>query len=417
MVVWPQLLSAAVVWTVAWVDVAVLSLTVAEATVTQGQLAKRLDAYAGGRYRKSSTRSRVLQRSRSSQVPITQPPVSPLGVADVAPPTRSPPGPQSLEPWNDIQPMDTLVGDLFVGISREDPTESPPLNQRGIALGCPVLLDWPKQVQVILPDCKTPGKWTTAGSPPSLLMEWSARCSLFVQDLAPPVYYTTSNGDHFGTSQTNTQFFGVLVKLRNCKGDLMYTIEEEVYRQNGKPDEASCRLYGSCDGVIFLQYSIKDASGRLVARTPYLHLFQDDWVITAPGGAIIATVTRSPGWSPVSDKACGDEKRWYVTFSDDIPGVFSTAAQQWPIVELVTIMSVRDGYRLSNGMMRPGACEICRAIMQYIILCIAIIVSAVVGFVFYHVLLNRFRHKLFEFEQRVCPKRMALPSKHDAQFV
>jgi len=348
-------------------------------------------------------------------VPTLEPPK--LSVADLTPPTMVPPLPAQLISWKDAQPLDTAIGHFFVEGFGGQPTLTPPpvTPALNIAYGCPVLLDWPTEVVVTLPDytCGHKGSWGTTSDPPTTIMNWSTACNPFTWDLAAPVTYSTANGDKFGTSQTKTTFVGTNVRLRDCLDNVRYTVDEKVYRREGTPDPEACNKYGSCDGTISLQYFLHDGNDRIIGQTAFLGLFQDVFTVVASNGAVIATISRNPGWNPISEVDCDTPRQWTIQYGSGAAAAFPDASERWPIAELVTIISVRDGYRRSSGLMRPSACEVVRGIFTFSFVTLALAMLAAVALFFYHVLMNRIRAKLVTLEAVLCPKRMKRPAKYE----
>lgn len=320
-------------------------------------------------------------------------------------------------PWEDMQPLDTLLGDfLVIGVGGDQLFKPPPTKPAmNIPLGCPVLMEWPSEVVVRLPDsCGNPGNWLAPGTPPAVIMNWSSSCNIFSPDLAPPINYHTSHGeDFFGTSQTKTTLTGTQVRLFDCMGNVRYTIEEMVYKREGKPNPASCEKYESCDGQITLQYFIKDDQDRVVGQTPHLDLFADIVTLIASTGATISTAVRSQGWSPISEEDCDIPREWIITIGEGAQTAFPTPTEQWPIAELMTIISVRDAYRRPNGLMKPTVCEVVRGTLSFFIFLCILAVAVAFAIFMHNILMNRMRANLVIFEMKWCPKRMKKSSKFE----
>lgn len=348
----------------------------------------------------------------------TAPTVMPaLSMAAITPPTQFPPPPPRMYPWADAQPLDTAIGDFMVTGAGGDAMFTPPPSApaMNIALGCPMLLDWPGEVIVRLPDsCGNPGNWLAPGTPPTVLMNWSSSCNIFSPDLAPPINYHTYHEDFFGTSQTKTTLIGTEVRLFDCEGNVRYTIEEKVYKRDGKPDPEACEKYESCDGVISLQYFIKDNMDKVIGQTVYLDLFQNVVTVVAGTGATIATAVRSSGWTPVSEEDCDIPREWTITYGEGAQTAFPSPSEQWPIAEMLTIMSVRDGYRRPNGLMKPSLCEVLRGTLSFFIILCALAFAVAFGLFLHNILMNSMRAQLVIFELNWCPKRMKRASKFES---
>jgi hypothetical protein len=322
-----------------------------------------------------------------------------------------------LNSWKDAQPLDTAIGHFFVEGLGGQPTLTPPpvAPALNIAYGCPVLLDWPTEVVVTLPDtyCGHQGSWGTLADPPVTIMNWSSSCNFFVWDLAPPITYSTPNGDKFGTSQTRTTLIGTTIRLRDCMDNVRYEIDEKVFRREGAPDPEACNKYDSCDGVISLQYFIRNEAGKIIGQTAFLSLFEDVFSVVASNGAIIATISRNPGWTPVSEVDCDTPRQWTIQYGSGAAAAFPEASDRWPIAELVSIISVRDQFRRPSGLMRPSACEVVRGLFSFFFLTVALAAIIAISLFFYHVLINRFRARLVTLEAVLCPKRMKRPAKFE----
>eukprot|EP00929_Paragymnodinium_shiwhaense_P014122 TRINITY_DN122006_c0_g1_i1.p1 TRINITY_DN122006_c0_g1~~TRINITY_DN122006_c0_g1_i1.p1 ORF type:complete len:462 (-),score=84.04 TRINITY_DN122006_c0_g1_i1:102-1487(-) len=339
-----------------------------------------------------------------------------LSLDAITPPTQFPPPPPRLRAWEDVQPLDTQLGDfLITGLGGDEVFAAPPTRPSlNIALGCPILMDWPQEVIVRLPDCGMPGNWFAQGSPPTVIMNWSTSCNIFSADLAPPVYYHSSHGeDYFGMSQTKTTLLGTQVRLFDCEGNVRYTIDEKVYFREGKADPDVCEKYGGCDGEVSLQYFIRDNRDKVVGQTSHLALFQDTVTVIASSGATIATAVRSAGWSPVSEVDCNIPREWTITFGEGAAQAFPSPSEQWPIAEMLTIMSVRDGYRRANGLMKPSVCEVVRGTLSFFIFLVILAFCVALGLFCHNILINRLRAQLVVFEAKYCPKRMKRSAKFE----
>lgn len=350
-----------------------------------------------------------------------------------------------LDPWHDVQPLDTSLGNFFVSGFVEGPTPTPPPSQGSmdIAAACPVISEWPETVEIDAPNpCgaqlgfRQGGFWqipsgSTAAaanvySSTSSLLRWDLSCGL--QGLMPAVQYTMPNGDPFGMSHTVVTFTGTRAQLSDCEGNARYYVDEKVYREASKADPITCKKYGSCDGTIWLQYFVYDRKLQIVAQTPYLHLFEDSFEISDPRGNVIAKAEKRGGWSPfANDNECNIvdmgadgpvPRKWALTFiaddgKSDKLGVFANPTDQWPIAELVTMMAVRDAHRQPSGLVAPSACEVRKSTLFLLVafMLTAIVCSGIA--IFFRFGLQRCRTNLFDLELRICPSQMRKPSKYE----
>jgi len=242
------------------------------------------------------------------------------------------------------------------------------------------------------------------------LMSYHLQCWM----QAPTIEYSVPSGDAFGSSVTAGVLVDDTVTLYDCGGNPKYSIEERVYHATGKANPQICEKYRSCDGVVWLQYVIYDyADGREVAKTPYLSLFQDRFEVQDKLGEVIATVSRGSEWTPTGGE-CGESRKWIIEYAvRDKPGAFSNPTEQWPIAEMVTMISVRDLNRRPSGFLAPTTCEL-KSILPELVL--VFLLAALVGSIVILWLrkgLVPCRNFMFDLEDRVCPKRMRLPSRYE----
>mmetsp|Transcript_106159 Transcript_106159/g.167636 ORF Transcript_106159/g.167636 Transcript_106159/m.167636 type:complete len:457 (+) Transcript_106159:67-1437(+) len=364
-------------------------------------------------------------RQEPFQAPLYVPKI---GLANVTEPTALPPPPPPLEPWKDMQPIDTAVGHYLISGFVEQPTASPPPTQMSLdlAFGCPALLTWPSEVAVSAPDLCTSisnGNWT-GGQGGSLLINWEKACfqsgkqqlasgSAFdVLNPNPLISYTMPNGDLFGTSQEQTSWQDSIL-LRDCGGAVVYSVEEKMYKQEGKANEEICQKYNSCDGVVYIQYFIKDKAGTIQAQTPYLTLFQESFDITNPSGVLIAKASRN-GWDPPIQQECtsANPRVWNLKYESTAPGIWATATNQWPIAMMMTMVARRDFNRRPDGSVEWGTCEALRSTsMVFFVLAIVSCVLCT-PFVIFLLCSGPCHHLLYDVEQSSFPKRMGKPSKY-----
>jgi hypothetical protein len=346
-----------------------------------------------------------------------------IGIANITAPTAFPPLPPVLAPWEMHQPLDTNLGERIVSGFEFPPTATPPPEQSAmnLAFGCPVLLGWPGDVTIETPtpcsDVQTAGKWNTTGDDGeggSEILGWEETCNLQEYKTTPTVVYTMPNGDHFGHSQMRTTMFGVQMEVYDCGLNLIHVIEEKVYHQSGPPHPESCDKYGSCDGKVWLQYFIYDGKGAVVGMTSYLHLFQEDWTIVDGGGVPIATVIRANGWSPVDFSCANATRTWHIHYNGGAAGYWSSPQNKWPIAAMMTMLSMRDTYRLPNGMVTMSKCAFAKSLSYLAMLVVLMIILFIAWTLFYKFVLTELRHFFIKKEWQICPKRMFKPAIYEA---
>eukprot|EP00405_Crypthecodinium_cohnii_P018098 CAMPEP_0206456000 /NCGR_PEP_ID=MMETSP0324_2-20121206/22110_1 /ASSEMBLY_ACC=CAM_ASM_000836 /TAXON_ID=2866 /ORGANISM="Crypthecodinium cohnii, Strain Seligo" /LENGTH=404 /DNA_ID=CAMNT_0053926857 /DNA_START=104 /DNA_END=1317 /DNA_ORIENTATION=+ len=224
-----------------------------------------------------------------------------------------------LDYWTDVQPVDTALGQFFVAGLQERPTSTPLPLQASLDVvraGCPMMLTWPREVDVLAInpcDSQHIGVWRNHATNESLV-EYYQSCSPFSGGLAPIATYTMAEGGHvLAETQMGVTMFGTRIHLMDCRGSTRYMIEEKVHHETKGRDQRSCEKFGSCDGVIWIQYLIyKD--DELVAQTPFLHLFQSIVRIVDPTtGSNIAVAKRLGDWDPnIAD--CQGQRQWHLTY-------------------------------------------------------------------------------------------------------
>jgi len=321
---------------------------------------------------KSASARGGLEARQAQPVPIYIPK---MGLANVTEPTAYPPLPPVLHPWKDMQPLDTAVGNYLISGLMIQPTLTPPPSQSSLdlAFACPALLTWPAEVAVSAPDpcgSLSKGSWSvTGGTDP--LIDWETSCidttspGLTAPSVQPVTTYTMPNGDRFGTSQAvTTPAGGSYIELRDCGGAAVFTIEEKIYKQTGKPDDNACAKYGSCDGVLYFQYFIKNSGGKVVGLSGYTTLFQDSWDITDSAGAKIVTVSRN-GWEPNDRRpdcsATPKPRLWNLKYASSPPGIWAAATGQWPMAAMMTMLAARDNVRLPDGQVLWTSCNVLKS--------------------------------------------------------
>jgi len=296
---------------------------------------------------------------------------------------------------------------------------------------CPLLLAWPRTVSVSVPDhCATAGwfdmgithsggDWTDAISK-NRVINWNTSCAekgkmTSVPSLAPVTTFTVSTGgasqDVFGSSTEYKGVFGNYIEISDCIGTPLFTLQEKVYKQEGKPDEDACNKYQSCDGVIYVQYFVKDAQGKTVAMTGYLNIFQSSFDITDPNGIKIAHASRK-GWEPGSYD-CSDARRdWVLRYEEAPPGMWALPMSQWPLAAMMTMVAQRDEMRQSNGMVLWSSCEVVKTSLFVALAVITVILCFVVPCVTAMVCAPWFRAFFLELERDCLPRRMSKPAMY-----
>mmetsp|Transcript_25476 Transcript_25476/g.49936 ORF Transcript_25476/g.49936 Transcript_25476/m.49936 type:complete len:400 (+) Transcript_25476:93-1292(+) len=346
------------------------------------------------------------------------------------------PPPPQLEPLKDGQPADTALGKYIVDKLSDGPTRTPPPSQEmlDIASACPMFLTWPKVVELETPGTCTgsSGNWTTAGgafggvptggfpglipmagSPlasltPSVLGGWTKSCWTM-----PVVTYRMPNGDLFGSSRP-FWFSSAKHTLFDCSGRAKYVVEERVYHEKGLPHDDSCYKYHSCDGTVWIQYFIKlPLDDQIVAKTQYLHIFQDSFPIFTYEGIKIAQVTRVGHWVP-NHGGCTSGRKWMVEFMPRTDqGLFSVPSDQWPIASMVAILSKRDATRRPSGLVSWTWCEIRETVLMVFAFITLILLIGLILRTFSRVWLTPLKEYFYDLEVRMCPPAMRRPSKFE----
>lgn len=346
-----------------------------------------------------------------------------IGVANVTTPTAFPPPPATLDYDRDYQPLDTWIGNVVASSFVAPITITPPPTQDAVdlAFACPVLLNFPDVVKVgVYGTCDGPdssafaqnGNWTSTGDAAVGVVNWTMKCDPRTSS-QPIVEYTLPNGDFFGQSKTDFSFMGNDMKLLDCSLNVKYTIRERVFKQEGKVNQDACTKYGSCDGTVYLQYEILDHTGKKVAITPYLTLFQDEYSISDPNGLEIARILREGQWNPMDSGCSNTTRQWRVTFNAGAPAPFNGKEKRWPIAELMTMMSHRDAYRKASGMVNPTECEIGLISGGIIAFFVIVGVLTLIACIFIQVFRPQIKERLFIFEQMLFPKYMCKPSTYE----
>eukprot|EP00930_Biecheleria_cincta_P053000 TRINITY_DN3831_c0_g1_i1.p1 TRINITY_DN3831_c0_g1~~TRINITY_DN3831_c0_g1_i1.p1 ORF type:complete len:377 (-),score=70.18 TRINITY_DN3831_c0_g1_i1:75-1205(-) len=330
---------------------------------------------------------------------------------------------KDLHAWENFQPGDAVLGALLLGRFRTEP--KPAAGGGDPALDpCPVLNDWPDKVEIDAPSpCSLVGpvgNWNDAssasGATPAAIMGWSQACSTLGGGLVPVTTYTLPGGGHFGSSQLVASLTGNTFQLRDCVGYVRYLIDEKVYQVPGEPDAHACEVYGSCAGTIYIQYIIRDHAGGVLAKTPYLRLFQSSFVIEDKNGLLVAQAQRVGIWNPMSQTCFKDEaNRWMVKFPDlnaaGASNVFPTASDRWPLAELVTIMATRDANRLPSGLVATSVCEMEKTGLMAFMVIFSIGILATAALLFLKVGVGPMQVMCLDFEGRFCPRRMLRPTR------
>jgi hypothetical protein len=261
------------------------------------------------------------------------------------------------------------------------------------------------------------GNWT--GNDGGVQIAWSMSCidtvtpGLHVPVIGPVTSYTVGNGDLFGTSQERQFLTYGYVEILDCGGAVMFTLWEKVYKQEGKPDTDACTKYRSCDGVIYLQYFLKDKQDKVVAMTPYLTIFQESFDITDSVGAVIAQASRN-GWHPgdVPLEGCSTSKPrlWNLKYSSSPPGIWANVPSQWPIAAMMQMIANHDQHRQPNGAVLWSNCETLKASGWIMSLFLGFCCCMCIPMVLFLSCSGLILSFVNEGEQRLFPKRMGKPS-------
>lgn len=375
-----------------------------------------------------------LRRAKAPEEAVGLPGAVPLyipkmGLANVTEPTPFPPPPPVLKPWKDHQPLDTAIGNYLISGFIAQPTVTPPPTQASmdLAFSCPTLLTWPSEVAITVPsECTSmdSGNWTDSND--NEHMQWASTCidlseTLHTPSASPVVTYTIpSTGDLFGSSQEVTNWMGeTITEVRDCGAAVVFTIEEKIYKQAGKADDDACQKHKSCDGVIYFQWFMYNAAGKLVAQTPYTTLFQDNFDILDGGkpAVKIATVSRSD-WEPDDMPKQGDCKAdakppvWNLKYEGNPPGDWATVTNQWPLAIFMTMHGLREQNRQPNGSMLFGTCQVVKTsgaiLLLLVIFCLCVLAPMTIFLLFSAPMMKFFN----EAQERFFPKRMGKPGMY-----
>lgn len=326
---------------------------------------------------------------------------------------------QRVDPWLDMQPVDTAIGTFLTEGFAERPTVTPLPSQSSVdavRAGCPMLLNWPQQLDIYaLNPCEKHGQgaWRDS-STNEHIMRFGQSCNPFGGGLAPLVTYSSVLGEEtFAFTQKRVTLFESQVVLNDCAGNLRYTIEEKVYKQRARADSLACARFGACDGTDWFQYFLRQANGTLAAQTPWIHLFQSELEFVHPiTGATIATAQRIGEWIPNQDNCQGD-RRWQLSYADPFPhGPLAIVTERWPLAALMTVATMRDANRRSSGSVAPSWCEVWKASTLILGLWLAASFTTIAALFFLRDAVPPLTAALFEWELKVCGRRMALPSKY-----
>lgn len=404
---------------------AVCWLLVVAATLPPAQAAwaQALSGFLRATSEAKAATERVRQHQPVAALPFIGTTIPPtLGLANITPPTLVPPA-VHLDLWRDAHPVDIswrdmAIGELLATSFAEKPTVTPPPLQNSLDLvkaGCPLLTGWPLEleVQTVDPcDSSSEGLWLDAAKKEPII-GFKQSCSLFSSGMTPHLVYSAAQGELMAVSHLVTTLVGTRVAISDCSGAVRFFLEEKVYHEVGKTDPISCEEYGSCDGTVWIQYFLYEADGRLVAQTSYLKLFEDSFEIHNPAGEHLASASRIGDWEPPSEK-CEGPRRWLLQFASPAPaGPLSNPTDQWPLAALVTIAAVRDASRRPSGLLAMSGCEIKKMAGATLAFFFVVAVLLVGSAVFFAEALEPCRRFLWELEQRLCPRRMQLPSKYD----
>lgn len=342
----------------------------------------------------------------------------------------------SFSPAADHQPRDTLWGwyllrSIFRSHEEAQADAAAENEQAAESNGCPMLLNWPRAMEVWLPNpCGSgQGCWEDVGAgdnkdasggngdeapsngtdtAPGRILAFERSCPFLSWGCAPVTEYHMPITDSlFVSSQETTSVLGSSTDLRDCHGETQYTIEEQVSFVNSAVFQPACDSYGSCDGTVFVQTFLYDAEGRTVAQTPRLTLFQEIFTVQDEKGNSIATAARI-GAAPRSD-GC-QAQGWHLSFDASISGHFAEPFTRWAIAAMVTTMARRDERRRNSGLVTPSVCEVLKLVQH--IITIAMLFAVVrtlwrrIGFIN----LPWMRKEMSTFEDTFCPRRMKRPA-------
>lgn len=421
-VIW--LISACLTGASAAASEAVSSLHLAQSAT--GRLTQRVDS-AGRRLRqKRAERHQQLrygeQAARSNGEAFeVQVPAQVVTPANLTEPTAFPPPPPQLDPYQDMQPLDTRIGHFLINNLIESPTLTPPPSNAAmdVAFACNVIAKWPEKVAITAPDPCTGiktnqegdaimdlGSWMDRSSDTPLLT-WQEVClwmDTANREPAPLVQYNYQ-GDLLSVSQEKISLIGTQIALRDCQYQERYTLEEKTIHQDGEADARACKEYNSCDGVVYLQYTMRNEAGEVVATTQYLPLFPESFTIIDATGAEIASVSRS-GWDPYHVDCANDKERaWDLTFAPNPPGVFARVTERQWIGQMITMIAIRDNKRGPDGHVTMCKCGMYKlAVRGFVMLFLCCCCTCLPMFIW--ICISAPLHeKFYNFEKKWCPRR------------
>lgn len=367
--------------------------------------------------RKAGTGTK-LRRSRQPLGGFVPTYIPKIGIANVTTATALPPPPPTLNPATDYQPFDTAMGDWFMKQFVAGPTVTPPPSQAAInlAYGCPLLL-MPDRIFVEAPS-GCPNKdgsvgraqqWTDVNR--NQQIQWQESC---ISGGIADVKYSMPFGDTYSYSRTEFALWGSRIDLIDCGLNKLYTIEEKIFKKTGKINPRACTKFGSCDGEIYLQYFIHDATGATLGVTPMLTLFQNSFSIGDTNGNKIADIFRAGQWTP-RDGCTDYRKDWVVQFASS-PAALIIPPKRWVVASMVTVMAMRDEERDAAGMVKATVCQTATWYAFGVTLLTFIGLPFVFIFCFFNQLqwlISLVTNFLFRVEYSLFPRSMHQPSKYD----
>jgi len=176
----------------------------------------------------------------------------------------------------------------------------------------------------------------------------------------------------FANADQQFSLSGTSFELRNCKGVLRYTIEEQVTSVShlgaGVTSSIQAHDKDNTGQAFFYQYSVRAANGSIVAVTSQYRSTQNSFTVNMIGsevsaGAQIASATKKGTWTSQEFGSClnkaGDpaNNAWSVSFdltSDDVIGPTTVQDLRIATGMLVTLMTYRASETAGGGVSRTG---------------------------------------------------------------
>jgi len=300
----------------------------------------------------------TLQTEGKSKAAAHQAPavyVDKIGIGNVTTPTLLPPPPPVLNPVTDYQPLDTALGDFVLKQFVEPPTVTPPplQSQLDLANACPIMLPAPDTMFVTAPtSCERTGRhgqWRDATE--QQLMVWTEASK---SSGGVAASFVNPIGDAFGSINQELRLSGTKVDFLDCGLNILYTMTETVYVEEGETDHRVCDAYGICDKSIYLKYEIsKTGSPGVGAFSALVPIFANEFTLydKASQNPVLTAAKAGTLWKaqdPPAECTNPPVKEWSLKFHPG-NGHLADPGVRWVLGFAVTSMSLRDEDRSMDG--------------------------------------------------------------------